>query len=89
MTETFPVVPTFIERNETRGCWDLFVSCPLCGDTHLHGGGTLDADPLLGHRVSHCLWGVRIGYVLEARPADMAKPVKLTGIQRRQRGSLW
>ena len=88
MTDPFAIVPALIQRNDARGCWDLFVACPLCGDQHRHGGGTTDGAPLLGHRVSHCLYGKRIGYLLTEGPADMAIPRKLTGTERKARGSI-
>ena len=43
------------------GSWAIKVpECPLCGETHYHGGGNA-ALPSLGHRVAHCPSN---GYVL-------------------------
>lgn len=37
--------------------WSLVVEkCPHCGERHTHGGG-FDDEPILGHRVSHCVDG--------------------------------
>ena len=57
------LVAVVIERrpNRTRPTEDvLYVKCPICGGTHMHGGkrGHIGSH---GHRVSHCLSG---GYVV-------------------------
>lgn len=40
--------------------------CPFCGETHTHGGGSLENPDapfsLQGHRVSHCADGLSRGY---------------------------
>jgi len=35
------------------GVWDLYITCPYCGEKHHHGGGDGDR-PILGFRVAHC-----------------------------------
>lgn len=61
------IAPT-IARRAQDGVWSLTVPiCPICGNTHRHGGGTA-AEPSYGHRVAHCARqndGVR-GYMLVA-----------------------
>ncbi len=72
-SDTLPEIPTHVER-ASNGVWDLLVTCPFCGDTHRHGGGS-SAEPVLGPRLSHCVSGELVrSYVLIAGPADMAKP---------------
>lgn len=42
--------------------WTLIAECPLCPDSHSHGGGAGPEPDLFGHRVAHC--GGDGGYVL-------------------------
>jgi hypothetical protein len=52
--------------------------CPVCGQRHVHGGGTIAGDPreLLGHRVAHCGLNVESnGYVLTDDPGLHGKTV--------------
>lgn len=57
--------PATLVRGDGCYLWRVD-SCPLCGGSHTHGGGSLDGDPyaLLGHRAAHC-HSTR-GYVLQA-----------------------
>jgi len=51
--------PAFVTLRRCRdvNLW-VVAHCPLCGQKHVHGGGSLDGDPreLLRHRVPHCCW---------------------------------
>ena len=42
--------------------WSLIVrSCPLCGMRTCHGGGSIEAEPILGHRYCHvCDGSIRL-----------------------------
>lgn len=41
------------EAQHGREGWWLTLTCPHCGERHLHGGGDGEA-PDGGHRVAHC-----------------------------------
>jgi len=83
-----PEVPTYVER-AGDGVWDLLLTCPYCGDLHLHGGGSDDA-PTFGQRLSHCVRDDRRGdYVLVPGSDDMPRPTMKPSIwrQREWRGA--
>jgi hypothetical protein len=47
------------------GTWGWTVAaCPHCGKKHFHGGGDGERPAFLGHRISHCITGKNVGYVL-------------------------
>lgn len=48
-----PKVKVF-EIYNGRECRVLYIICCYCGKKHIHGGGSLDGDLLLGSRLSHC-----------------------------------
>ena len=78
-----PEVATYVERADD-GVWDLLVTCPYCGDLHVHGGGSDDA-PAFGQRLSHCVHTGRRGdYVLVPGPDDMLRPVMKSSPWRRR-----
>ena len=35
--------------------WILELRCSFCAKVHNHGGGSVDAPPALGFRLSHCI----------------------------------
>jgi hypothetical protein len=44
--------------------WIFKITCPFCGLSHTHGGGTGDAPALYGHRTAHCSEARPFGYIL-------------------------
>ena len=45
------------EIRRTKTCFKFYVKCPYCSETHIHGGGLLDAPrakPIFGTRMAHC-----------------------------------
>ena len=46
-----PIV--FATARRVREVWILKLTCPHCGKTHTHGGGSGPV-PYGGHRVAHC-----------------------------------
>jgi hypothetical protein len=56
--EKNPTAYVRLERGLKTQDW-IVISCPHCGQEHIHGGIPLDQDPrtLLGHRSAHCVVG--------------------------------
>lgn len=83
MKEALTVVER-VERPGGFGYWRLVVPvCPICGETHTHGGGTLDAPSSLGSRAAHCLESTE-DYVLVPIPPGMPVPTPLNRTRRRR-----
>lgn len=62
---TYQPAPAHLEAHKDGYAW-VVDTCPICGQSHVHGGGGLGDDPRqrLGHRVAHCAASEHGGYVL-------------------------
>jgi hypothetical protein len=79
-----PTIPAFIERAPWSKRIRAYVSCPYCGDAHVHGASDASGNLVLGNRQSHCLVGPGGGYTLIVGPPGMVKPQGRTFRQRQQ-----
>lgn len=74
-----PVAPiaslTLCPNGQASLVWVIEVTCPHCGQTHRHGGGT-GLEPLLGPRVPHCQDLTGADYELTVAPATRLGPAE-------------
>lgn len=69
-SETYLESPKLAHATATRtrdgSAWKWTIErCPLCGKSHIHGGGD-GGEPSGGHRVAHCQTAGGSSYVLSA-----------------------
>ncbi|GAA1969286.1 hypothetical protein GCM10009817_06550 [Terrabacter lapilli] len=75
MTAAPSVTPYAVVPNPQRSGWVMvWVCCPHCGQTHVHGGPSAD---YTGHRSADC--GATLGYHVRVAVVDVAPKCPVCG----------